>query len=534
MKKENPGRRLCAAGLLCLLAGFAAVHLQASKSGEAAKAARDATGEEKAEERLNAARANPEQLREWLIKMPKGADLHYHLSGGVYAESFISWAAEDGLCVDIKKLALTKCAAPGETSSGVVPASDAFRSHPLYDQLVDSFSMRDFQGTVTSGHDHFFSSFDKFGGISARHRPEEVEEVASRAALENEQYMELMISPDYALPSEVTRQIGQKLEEEKDKPKDLKDLCHKLGKGQLKEAVERATRAYDELDKQWRKLQDCADPAAAGEACKMDVRYICQVLRGKSKEIVLTQLLVCFQAAEADPERVVGLNMVMPEDGKTAMGDYDLHMSVVKSLRAVYPNVHVSLHAGELAPGIAPNEALCCHIRKAVDAGAERIGHGADLLHEQHWHQLIEDMAAKHVMVEINLSSNDLILGVSGENHPLPVYRQFEVPVALSTDDEGVSRIDLTNEYVRAVRSYRFSYQDLKKMARTGMEHAFLPGGSLWAAQDVFSKTVSACAKEVLGAENTSKDCARFLKKSEKAAAQWELERRFVEFEAGL
>jgi adenosine deaminase len=32
------------------------------------------------------------------------------------------------------------------------------------------------------------------------------------------------------------------------------------------------------------------------------------------------------------------------------------------------------------------------------------------------------------------------------------------VPVALSTDDEGVSRIEITGEYVRAALDYRLSY----------------------------------------------------------------------------
>ena len=40
------------------------------------------------------------------------------------------------------------------------------------------------------------------------------------------------------------------------------------------------------------------------------------------------------------------------------------------------------------------------------------------------------------------------------QDHPLPVYLQHGVPVALSTDDEGVSRIDLTHEYQRAMTTY--------------------------------------------------------------------------------
>ena len=153
-------------------------------------------------------------------------------------------------------------------------------------------------------------------------------------------------------------------------------------------------------------------------------------------------------------------------------------------------------------------------------------------MYEDKPHELMREMAAKRVMVEINLTSNDLILGVSGKNHPLPLYRQFHVPVALSTDDEGVSRIDLTNEYARAVASYDLRYADLKKMARSGLEHAFLPGSSLWAESDAFSKTVRSCAKDRLGAEKPSKVCADFLDTNEKAREQWELERRFNAFEA--
>src|SRR5262249_20210898 len=54
---------------------------------------------------LQAARQNPLALRSFLYKFPKGADLHMHLSGAIYAETFIRDAADDNLCVDVKKLA---------------------------------------------------------------------------------------------------------------------------------------------------------------------------------------------------------------------------------------------------------------------------------------------------------------------------------------------------------------------------------------------------------------------------------------------
>ena len=153
-------------------------------------------------------------------------------------------------------------------------------------------------------------------------------------------------------------------------------------------------------------------------------------------------------------------------------------------------------------------------------------------MYEDRPHELLKEMAHKNIMVEISLTSNDLILGTSGKDHPFPLYRQFGVPVALATDDEGVSRIDLTHEYVRAVQSYGLTYRDLKGIVRTSIEHGFLPGENLWRAPANFTAVVPACAKDSLGNSKPSSSCAAFLESSEKAAQQWELERRFRKFES--
>ena len=57
---------------------------------------------------LKAARSNPLDLRNLLFKMPKGADLHNHLYGALYAESWIRDAAEDHLCIDPAAIPGTK------------------------------------------------------------------------------------------------------------------------------------------------------------------------------------------------------------------------------------------------------------------------------------------------------------------------------------------------------------------------------------------------------------------------------------------
>ena len=57
---------------------------------------------------LENVRANPLELEALLTDMPKGTDLHNHLTGAVYAETLIRDAAEDQLCADPSALAFTK------------------------------------------------------------------------------------------------------------------------------------------------------------------------------------------------------------------------------------------------------------------------------------------------------------------------------------------------------------------------------------------------------------------------------------------
>jgi adenosine deaminase len=123
------------------------------------------------------------------------------------------------------------------------------------------------------------------------------------------------------------------------------------------------------------------------------------------------------------------------------MTDYAEHMRMIGFLRTLYPKVRITLHAGELAPGLVPPEGLCCHVRLVLEvAKTDRIGHGVDVMYEDRPYELMKDLAAKRVMVEINLISNDMILGIKGKDHPFSLYHKFGVPVALSTDDEGVPK----------------------------------------------------------------------------------------------
>jgi adenosine deaminase len=523
--------------------------------------------QQRASQAFNAARKNPLQLRAFLARMPKGADLHMHLSGAVYAETFLKDAAADLLCVNPATLSFTKNV--GTTRSlppqpvcnkGDVRADSVFKDQHLYDALVDSFSMRAFVPSAgISGHDQFFSTFDRFGALDD-HTGEWLDEVATRAAAQNEQYLEVMKTPTFKHAAKLGYDLGWPagaglpsvwLEGQKEVTREqLAKLRDALLAGGLRDEVAIDQKELADAEAKRNAIEGCPaiqQPAqeqipsgdSIGEpahsvACAVQIRFLGQVLRAFPPQQVFAQTLLYFELASVDPH-VVGINFVQPEDSYLAMSEYHRQMQMLDYLHSVYPKVHISLHAGELAPGLVPPAGLRFHIRQAIDLGhAERIGHGVDVMYEDNFHALLKEMAARHIMVEINLTSNDVILGIDPAHHPLPIYRAAHVPVALSTDDEGVSRIDLTNEYLRAARDFNLSYVDLKDMARTSLEHSFLPGPSLWRQSDHFTRANAACAVQPLGAEKPATKCQTFLNSSEKAAEQWELEHRYQLFESTL
>ena len=164
--------------------------------------------EERTESAYNLARGNPLALRAFLVDMPKGGELHYHLVGGIYAETYIRDGAEDHMCVDLASRSLVKTTSK-TCAKDSVPAEQAFQDQHLYDELVDAFSMRGFVPTPgVTGHDQFFNTFARFSAIDSRHTGEWLDEAATRAASQNEQYMEVMVTPPFGHAATIAHEIG--------------------------------------------------------------------------------------------------------------------------------------------------------------------------------------------------------------------------------------------------------------------------------------------------------------------------------------
>ncbi len=471
------------------------------------------------EARFEALKTTPARLTAFLRDMPKGADLHSHLSGAIYAESYIAWAAADGLCLVVATQSLA--APPCDPASGRPPVAAAVEDTTAYNALIDAFSMRNHEKGSASGHDQFFATFARFGAAGNQRSAEMLVEVVARAADQNVHHLELMTSPGMTAARALGRQIGWI-----DDPDRYLEALRRQG---LDAMAGRAAADLAAVQLSARERMGCAGNAPQA-GCAVSVAYLAQVIRNFPKEQVFAQIALGFVLA-AQSQQVVGINLVAPEDDRVSLADYSAHMRMVGALRRHFPQVGISLHAGELTLGLVPPKELRFHIAEAVRvAGASRIGHGVDILHEDGAEALLAEMARKRVMVEVNLTSNDVILGVAGPNHPYTAYRAHGVPMALSTDDEGVSRIDLTQEYRRAALTYGLGYAEIKQLSRNGLSHAFVSGDSLW--QDAErAVAVPACGADTLGDTAPSAGCAVFLRTSAKATLQWKLEADYQRFE---
>ncbi len=499
------------AAVLCVALAFTLAGCQATQS-------LITSGEARAANWLASHRSEQPLVRAFVQRLPKGAELHTHLSGAVYAESYIQWAAEAGFYVEPKT---GKILPPEARQDGLRPLSEIVKDPAAYSALIDRISTRNLEHSGQPGHAQFFKAFGRFRAVARRRVADMLARVVCRAAEQRVQHVEVMLTLR-----------SKSMEADRELPPwdgDFEKALEWVEKRGLQRWVQEARAGLDATLGSLRARLGC-DAGAAPQACSPSIRFIQQNYRVHAPASLFKYMAYAFELAKQDA-RVVGINLVAPEDDRVALRDYTLQMNMIRFLGRRSPEVKIALHAGELTLGLVPPADLRFHIAEAVDiAGARRIGHGVSLFYEREPFSLLERMRSAGTAVEVCLTNNEITLGVAGRDHPLPAYLDAGIPVVLCSDDEGVSRIDLSHEYHRAVRDYDLGYEELKRLSRNGLEFSFLPGRSLW-IDSQYSAMVPACVQDDPSSGAMSDACRVFLAGSERARAQWQLEREFAEFE---
>jgi adenosine deaminase len=433
-----------------------------------ARPARSNSPEVATARRLAAITAEPLLLRAFLREMPKGGDLHNHLSGAVYAESYLRWAAEDGLCFLIATMTIVP--APCDATVGKPEVSSVLQNPTLYNQAIDAMSMRNWNPEL-NGHAHFFAAFGRFLIANVARTGNMLAEVTARAAGEHVSYLELMVTPT---PETVSQFVGRIPPITGDHP-DFAGMRSTLLAAGFADAIRKeAQTRLDTWEGRQREVLRCGT-AQADPGCNVTVRYMAQISRAGRSETVFLQMLSGFELASGGESRLVSLNLVQPEDDPSAIRNFALQMAMMDYFHRQYPTVPIALHAGELTEGLFPPEVLRSHVRDSVRIGhASRIGHGAAAFSEDSPFDLLKELAVKKIVIEVALSSGEQILGLRGKRQPLRMFIQHGVPVTLVTDDMGVSRSTHTGEFVKAVEEHGLDYLTLKRLVRNSIQYAFV------------------------------------------------------------
>lgn len=393
------------------------------------------------------ASATPEQLYRFLYALPKGGDLHNHLSGAGRSEWWwqAALAARQQGYVYYTKVRINNCIALGSSNEfGGQPYYLLFQTIQAssYDTLdacqkseykpLSQLDANERQGWLDSirldrrheGRDEFFNThWERLGELGRN--PYVTAEILLRnmqafgkeglAYLETQDGAFGFLRPDGStLPPEQTAAIMRRL---------------------------------------------LASPEA--RATGVTVRFQSSILRFAPQAEEHLRALYAFTAAQRD--LYVGINMVGREDNDKG---YPLRfLPTLRELRRHYPDIHLSIHAGEVDE---PN----FHIRDTLLLGAERIGHGVNLLSDP---ETTVRMRNGPYLIEINLISNLLLEYVQDfQQHPFPEYLRIGIPVALSTDDRGMWDSNLTDEYYVAVREFNLSWDEIVRIGRNSLQHSFV------------------------------------------------------------
>ncbi|MDR5591133.1 adenosine deaminase [Christiangramia sp. SM2212] len=406
--------------------------------------------------------------------MPKGGDLHHHYSGSVYAETYADYVISKDYYLNLKTLEVKK-----EIDDTTVISTSEWKKFSQINNLeevkadlVRKWSIKDFDHghSNMSSADHFFTTFSDFSVASRDTLEEGLAELKNRALLQNLSYLETIFYrinwKDAQLKNE--EQVDKELLNFQ-KNKDANGLFEYLDglHNNLKPKIDSIT---DLHNKNVKELHNKVVP----DTDNLIVRYQNYCLRFRQPTDMFIELMSCFNSAEKS-DLLIGANIVAPEHGETSMRDYWLHMYYYKFLRSKYKNVKFSVHAGELTLGLVRPELLGKHIKEAIDiAKPKRIGHGLDIIYDSDFTNTIKKLSNSNTAIEINLTSNEFILNVVDDLHPIEVYHNYKIPMVICTDDEGVLRSSITEQYVLLRHRYELSYMDIKELVYNSIKYSLI------------------------------------------------------------
>ena len=281
--------------------------------------------------RFELAKRSEPELIAFLRRMPKGADLHNHLSGATYSDYILDSAKANGLNYDLATDQFTDA----KPVKGQVITLDALLSNSSYlSHFLNTYSMRGWYPNTTNGHDHFFDTF-KYLSSGRRSGAEKLAEVIRRNLYQNIEYAEFMTS---TVPDELSAALDEaiaSIDPEKFRPEQLEAYFAATEsvrndprwRNLIRDDISKfQDRAYALLDQSTRRR-------VVGDYPDLVIRYIPQLYRTVGLKRFFRDAVAAMMSVEAD-NRVVGVNMVQAEDNPYSRLRFDDQMKILNFLWA--------------------------------------------------------------------------------------------------------------------------------------------------------------------------------------------------------
>lgn len=493
---------------------------------------------------------NRPELAQILKKFPKGGDLHNHLSGSVMPEDYLALGSAEGDCFGPDSsvpamLTIKSATKPGVCDKGFKLLTQADSGERQL--LLQSLSMYHFNDkgltSVQAGHDQFFATFGRFAAVSGApaNLAPMLAKLLQQAHDDNVGYVETMTS----FQSTAVGNLADQLRKQYPDPASFSNrnnypnMYEYLLRAGLNDVVAAAQKDVVTYVNGVNAVLNCGS-ATPAPACDVSFNFQAAVNRNAAMKDgspdlpkIFTQVVFSTVLANTEP-RVVGVNLLSGEDSPVSMQTFTQQMGFFEYMTYRYLRPNIALHGGELTPCFvgADKSALKGHLTGSIQAGAKRVGHGVSFayLSDAEKSSVAALMRQNDTLVEVPMASNAQILGVAGDDHPFVQYfRQYGIPVAFSTDDEGVSYTDYTSEWIYAVGQYRLTYDEAVRLARLSLLYSFMPGQSLWLDESTI--IAPQCKGKVAGSANPGEPCKSFLAQNAKAATQWRFEGKLADFD---
>ena len=192
---------------------------------------------------------------------------------------------------------------------------------------------------------------------------------------------------------------------------------------------------------------------------------VCAMRHHPDEEIARSAELALRWAAPSRPRAagpaVIGFDLAGPEAGWPATR----HAPLLR--RLVDAGLGLTLHAGEADEGR--------RVLEALRLGATRVGHGVRLVDLIHQADVLAEVRASGVHLEVCPTSNvQTGAAPSIAQHPIRALWQAGVSLSFHTDNRLMSCVSHSDEAAALIQEAVFSWQDLRHMGRLAARASFL------------------------------------------------------------